>query len=129
MFNGPWHSMPFLPLCRCCTATPSVALTASLRSTTLRMSSATTASARCHSAAISSATPSGAPTATLRSKMPIRWSATTTRARCPSAVRRSARSTRAPITSFRWTALRTSSALPPGAPTTCAANLVSSTRS
>ena len=117
---GIYHSH----LCRC-TATPSAAPTATLRSTTPMMWSATTATARCHSAAICSATPSVAPTATLRSRMPTRWSATTKSAQCPSAAKRSARTTHAPTTTFRWMALRTSCVLPPGAPTNCAASSVS----
>ena len=117
---GIYHS----PLCRC-TATPSAAPTVTLRSTTPMMWSATTATARYHSAAICSATPSVAPTATLRSRMPTRWSATTKSAQCPSAAKRSARTTHAPTTTFRWMALRTSCVLPLGAPTTCAASSVS----
>ena len=120
---GIYHS----PLCRC-TATPSAAPTATLRSTTPMTWSATTATALCHSAAICSATPSAATAATLRSRMPTRWSATTIRARCPSAAKHSARTTNAPRTTFRCMALRTSSALPPGAPITCAANAVSFVR-
>ena len=112
------------PLCRC-TATLSAAPTAMLPSTTPMMWSATTATARCHSAAICSATLSVAPTATLRSRMPTRWSATTKSAQCPNAAKRSARTTHAPTTTFRWMALRTSCVLPPGAPTNCAASSVS----
>ena len=112
------------PLCRC-TATLSAAPTAMLPSTTPMMWSATTATARCHSAAICSATLSVAPTATLRSRMPTRWSATTKSAPCPSAAKHSARTTHAPTTTFRWKALRTSCVLPPGAPTNCAASSVS----
>ena len=120
---GTYHS----PLCRC-TATPSAAPTVTLRSTTPMMWSATTATARYHSAAICSATPSVAPTATLRSRMPTRCCATTKSAQCPSAAKRSVRTTHAPTTTFRCMALRTSSALLRGAPTTCAANSVSVAR-
>ena len=123
----PALGMYHFPLCRC-TATPSAVPTATLRSTTPKTWSATTATARCHSAAICSATPSVAPTATLRSRMPTRCCATTKSAPCPSAAKRSARTTHALTTTFRCMALRTSSALLRGAPTTCAANLVSFAR-
>ena len=111
-----------------CTATPSAAPTGTLRSTTPRTWSAKRATARCHSAAICSATPSAALTATLRSRTPTRCCATKKSVQCLSAVKRSARTTHAPTTTFPWMALRTSCALPPGAPTTCAANSVSLVR-